>query len=180
MRKIPCAVTILFYLYLLPSSATAEIAIGFSLFRETGPSLWRVNPRSMIGAEIGLGFMQGSSNNTKRVRSALTVIQIYRSDELAPLSYQRASAIIERIEVNKRRSWDAEGEIGIGFIWRPPKKNISLSLQQGVSLSYRKWEETRESEETIEKVTEVVFSRKKRSFWLGQIRPTRLLATFSF
>ena len=102
MRKIPCAVTILFYLYLLPSSATAEIAIGFSLFRETGPSLWRVNPRSMIGAEIGLGFMQGSSNNTKRVRSALTVIQIYRSDELAPLSYQRASAIIERIGKQKK------------------------------------------------------------------------------
>ena len=178
-----CRSYLLFCLCLLPSWAPAETAIGFNLLRDSGGlSLWRVNPRSMIGVGIDLDLYTSNSyrdrtgdrkSKTMLVYPSLTVIQIYRSDELAPLSYQRASARIDRStnDVWKRRVLFAEGEIGIGFIWRPPQKNISLSLQQGISVLYRG--------STDEAQTEVG-SDSTSSSWVAQTKSPRLLVTFSF
>ena len=184
-------VAILFCLCLLPGSATSETAIGFALLREAGElSLWRVNPRSMIGLGIDLDLHSYNNysdrtgdrtGNTILVSPSLTVIQIYRSDELAPLSYQRSSARIDRItdDVRKRRTLFAEGEIGIGFIWRPPKKNISLSLQQGVSLLYRGSTDEYSWGATEGAVPEEG-SNSTSSSWTAQVKSPRLLVTFSF
>ena len=164
---------LLFCLCLLPSWAQSETAIGFNLLRDSGGlSLWRVNPRSMIGVGIDLdGYTSNrhsdrtgdQKSKTVFVYPSLTVIQIYRSDELAPLSYQRASARIDR-DTNdawEERGLFAEGEIGIGFIWRPPKKNVSLSLQQGISLLYRRSADEAQTE---------VGSDSTSSSWVAQTK----------
>ncbi len=178
----PCAVAILFCLCLLPSSATPETAIGFSPFRSVGElSLWHIKPRSMIGVGLDLSWLRsggslGNESNSKSVAPSLMVIQIHRSDEFAPLSYQRASAgIISTTNTrDKQRSWSwyAEVDIGLGVIWRPPKKNISLSLQQGVFLRYMEDTEKKKAEEG---------SHLTSSSWSARAsRPARLLVTFSF
>ncbi len=184
----PCAVAILFCLCLLPSSATPETAIGFSPFQSTfrsieGLSLWRVKPRSMIGVGLGLNWFSsgdslGRKRTSKSVAPSLMVIQIYRPDELAPLSYQKVSAGIigttNTVDF-KQREWYAEGEIGLGIIWRPPKKNISLSLQQGIFLNYLK--DTREKK--LEEGSRLTSS--SWSNWSARARKSaRLLVTFSF
>ena len=182
MRGLPCAIVILFCLF--PSSAISETAIGFFFLPERELSLWRVNDRSMIGAGLRLGLYNSghiTQDRKRNIRSwavipSLTVVQIYRSAELAPLSYQRASASIDRITYDddrgRRKAWYAEGEIGIGAIWRPSAKNISLSAQQGVYLRYG--EATFEGEATPEE------ENSTRTNLRLALKQPRLLVTISF
>ncbi len=179
MRLGRCSVAIFFSLCLLSSSATSETAVGFSFFRSTELSLWRVKPRSMIGVGFDLLWSRsidfvGRKSNTTIILPSLTVIQIHRSDELAPLSYQKASATIHRA---RAREWYAGGEIGIGFIWRPLKKNISLSVQQGVSLQYGEFTNKRpEPEEGSDQTDNDWWGNR----WSARGSPARVLVTFSF
>jgi hypothetical protein len=132
---------------------------------------------------IGVGFdliwhrsidFLGRKSNTTIILPSLTVIQIHRSDELAPLSYQKASAGIRRV---RTREWYVEGEIGIGFIWRPPKKNIGLSLQQGVSLQYKEKTNKRPKPEEGSDQTGNDWSGNS---WSVKGSPARVLVIFSF
>ena len=179
MRLGRCAVAILFCLCLLSSSATSETAVGFSFFRSTELSLWRVKPRSMIGVGFDLNWYRsidfvGRKSNTTILLPSLTVIQIHRSDELAPLSYQKAFATIRR---TRAREWYVGGEIGIGFIWRPPKKNISLSVQQGISLQYG---EMTNKKPELEEGSYQTDNDWWGNRWSARGSPARVLVTFSF
>lgn len=197
MRRGTRPIAILFCLCLLPSSAIAKVAIGFSMLptslgafpadrslvvfptTEQELSLWLVNPQSMIGVGIGAQMVRSWSDDERAWRTStsiavfpsLTAMQIYSPNEFAPLSYQKVSVKVDRWKrvLEKTIMWSAEGEIGIGFTWRPSKKKISLSVKQGINFKYM--------EDTLEE-TSTDSATSKHLF--AEVKPTRLLATFSF
>jgi hypothetical protein len=126
----------------------AKTAMGFSMLSNEGVgiSLWRVHSRAMIGFGIDVLWMNSrytyedsrENFNSMGVITAFTVKQIHSGQEVASFSYQTLSGGISRNSGTQevdRLQWSAKGEIGIGFIWRPPKK-VNISLRQGLALGY--------------------------------------------
>ncbi len=160
--------TVLLCLCLLPVKAKSEVALGVSFFGGArSASLLRVKDRSMIGADFELYFARRGDKRITDTSTgspfgwllspAVMAMRIHRSGEFAPLSYIRL--VVSASRPPDETEWIHSGEIGIGFIWRPPqKKEISLSARHGFIISYK----------------------DRNGTWTGKSNPPNLLVTFSF
>lgn len=127
-----------------------KMALGVSLPLESagGISIWRVRPTTMLGFEIGSSdvsfarrdYPDGTENHTAFLLNPALTVKRFRPlrHDVAPFSYQTISATVVYLGRPYRDEmyWYARVGMGFGVAWFPFKR-VSLSIRQGVTLSFR-------------------------------------------